>query len=232
MALDLTAESPVNFAACAYRDYRAGILSQDGAALILARNLRLPSGSAVAVLNAEPGSEALARILCGREGWQHHARTDGYPCSGCKGAAATLSEAALASSPAAGVPVTDLPNPRAEETPPPATGDAIEAFRRAFLLAGGPIGAEDDAIRAGLEAAARTGVPAGDPMPVFVIKAKDRLAVAAVSAYRRLCEGEDLHDQARQVRLAAAEISAWRERNPELVKLPGHPHVPAAGTSR
>jgi hypothetical protein len=37
------------------------------------------------------------------------------------------------------------------ETRPP----AVEAFRHAFLLAGGPIGAQDEAIRAGLDAALR-----------------------------------------------------------------------------
>lgn len=66
-----------------------------------------------------------------------------------------------------------------------------------------------------------------DPQPVFVIQAKDQLAIAAVSAYRRLCEERGLDGQAEQVRLAAAEMSAWRERNPGAVKLPGHTHVPA-----
>jgi hypothetical protein len=69
-----------------------------------------------------------------------------------------------------------------------------------------------------------------DPMPVFVIKAKDEFAVSAVSAYRRLCEARGLDDQAAQVRLAAAEMSAWRERNPGAVKLPDHPHIPVART--
>lgn len=67
-----------------------------------------------------------------------------------------------------------------------------------------------------------------DPMPVFVIKAKDEFAVSAVSAYRRLCEARGLDDQAAQVSLAAAEMSAWRERNPAAVKLPDHEHIPVA----
>jgi hypothetical protein len=65
-----------------------------------------------------------------------------------------------------------------------------------------------------------------DPMPVFVIQAKDELAVSAVSAYRRLCEARGLDGQAVQVQLAAAEMTGWRERHPDAVKIPDHPHIP------
>ena len=67
-----------------------------------------------------------------------------------------------------------------------------------------------------------------DPMPVFVIKGKDALAVAAINAYQRLCERRELHWQADEVGKAAREIELWQERHPDLVKLPDHAHVPAA----
>ncbi len=72
------------------------------------------------------------------------------------------------------------------------------------------------------------GPVADDPMPVFVIKAKDAFAVSAVWEYQRLCESRGLDAQAAQVRLARVEMSEWRERNPGAVKLPDHPHVPVA----
>lgn len=84
-------------------------------------------------------------------------------------------------------------------------------------------------IRAAETMRAKLYGPADDLMPVFVIKAKDEFAISAVSAYRRLCEARGLTDQAAQVRLAAAEMSAWRERNPGAVKLPDHQHVPVTG---
>lgn len=67
-----------------------------------------------------------------------------------------------------------------------------------------------------------------DPMPVFVIKAKDNLAPAAVFSYATLVEGLGLYTQAKQTRLALNEIVAWRERNPSACKWPDHKHVPAA----
>jgi len=70
-----------------------------------------------------------------------------------------------------------------------------------------------------------------DPMPVFVIKAKDVLAVAAVEAYRILCRHSWNFAQAAQVQLALDEIQAWQDRNPDLVKAPDHRHVPAATTA-
>lgn len=82
--------------------------------------------------------------------------------------------------------------------------------------------AEVDRLRTQLYGSHRDGA---DPMPVFVIQAKDEFAISIVSWYRRLCEARGLDRQAAQVRLAAAEISAWRERNPAAVKLPDHQHV-------
>jgi hypothetical protein len=66
-----------------------------------------------------------------------------------------------------------------------------------------------------------------DPMPVFVIKAKDKLAVQTILCYLDYCDDEDLDDQAREVRKAIAEFEAWQRRHPDAMKLPDHPHVPA-----
>ncbi len=69
--------------------------------------------------------------------------------------------------------------------------------------------------------------PAGDdPMPVVVIKGKDRLAPGAVAAYGDLCAAEHLVHQSGQVDAALAEIRAWQRRHPDLVKTPDHEHVP------
>jgi hypothetical protein len=66
-----------------------------------------------------------------------------------------------------------------------------------------------------------------DPMPVFTIKAKDALAVAAITAYRDLCTQHHLDDQAEQVQLALDEIGAWQRTHGDEMKLPDHKHVPA-----
>jgi hypothetical protein len=66
-----------------------------------------------------------------------------------------------------------------------------------------------------------------DPMPVFVLKAKDELAVSAIEWYRTYCEDYDLHDQAEEVMKAITEFEEWQARHPEAMKLPDHPHVPA-----
>ncbi len=68
--------------------------------------------------------------------------------------------------------------------------------------------------------------PDEDPMPVFVIKGKDRLAPGVVNAYRSLCTLNGLDEQATQVDLARQEIIDWQQRHPDLVKTPDHPHVP------
>lgn len=66
-----------------------------------------------------------------------------------------------------------------------------------------------------------------DPMPVFTIKAQDKLATKAVRSYRNICIDAGLHEQALEVAGALVEMAAWRERHPELVKMPDHRHVPA-----
>jgi hypothetical protein len=40
-----------------------------------------------------------------------------------------------------------------------------------------------------------------------------------------------LYDQAAEVLLAYSEMSRWRERNPDQVKLPDHAHVPVGGAA-
>lgn len=67
-------------------------------------------------------------------------------------------------------------------------------------------------------------------MPVFVIKAKDRLAVAAVQGYRERCLEAGLDHQADEVAKALDEIRDWQRRNPGLVQAPDHDHVPAGRT--
>lgn len=68
---------------------------------------------------------------------------------------------------------------------------------------------------------------AADPTePTFTIRAQDKLAVRAVSAYLGLCLELGLDDQAAQVQLALDEIEAWRAANPGRVNLPDHTHVP------
>jgi hypothetical protein len=70
-----------------------------------------------------------------------------------------------------------------------------------------------------------------EPMPVFVIKAKDRLAAAAVEGYQRMCENAGLTEQASEVAKAVQEIRTWQQRHPERLQFPDHPHVPAGGTA-
>ncbi len=68
-----------------------------------------------------------------------------------------------------------------------------------------------------------------DLMPVFVIKGKDRLAPAAVAAYRDLCAAAGLSGQADQVQHAVTEIIGWQARHPRKVQTPDHAHVPVGG---
>lgn len=65
-----------------------------------------------------------------------------------------------------------------------------------------------------------------DPMPEFTIKAKDRLALDTVAAYRQLCIDNGLMEQAIEVTRAYVEINRWQQRNPERLQLPDHKHVP------
>jgi hypothetical protein len=63
-------------------------------------------------------------------------------------------------------------------------------------------------------------------MPVFVIKAKDRLALETVGYYAMLCRWAGLPEQAAEVDKARAEMRAWRAAHPDQVKDPDHLHVP------
>lgn len=65
-----------------------------------------------------------------------------------------------------------------------------------------------------------------DPMPVFVLKAKDNLTPEIVLDYGSRCSELGWHDQANEVIKAYNEIVAWRSRNPDLCKNPDHEHVP------
>ncbi len=70
------------------------------------------------------------------------------------------------------------------------------------------------------------GPDTDDPMPVFVLKAKDLLAQSAVLAYLDTCDQHGLPRQARHVLRAADEFTAWQERHPDLLQMPDHEHVP------
>lgn len=75
--------------------------------------------------------------------------------------------------------------------------------------------------------AQRAAEPAEDPMPVFTLKAKDKLALLAVQHYELLCRERGLDDQADEVVKAIDEMAEWRHRHRSLVRLSDHPHVPA-----
>jgi hypothetical protein len=62
-------------------------------------------------------------------------------------------------------------------------------------------------------------------MPVFVLKAQDRLTLFAVAHYLTLCEVAACDEQALEVRKALKEIADWQTRNPEKLKFPDHKHV-------
>jgi hypothetical protein len=63
-----------------------------------------------------------------------------------------------------------------------------------------------------------------DPVPVFTLLAKDQLAVDTVAYYQQQCRTHGLTGQAAQVGLALDEFAAWRQRHPDLVKVPDHRH--------
>jgi hypothetical protein len=64
-----------------------------------------------------------------------------------------------------------------------------------------------------------------DPMPVFVLKGQDLLALEAIKAYRRACWDVGWDDQASQVSEAILEMLEWQKRNPDKMKRPDHKHV-------
>lgn len=78
----------------------------------------------------------------------------------------------------------------------------------------------------------RNDQPTDDPMPVFVIKAKDKLALRTLEAYTTLCVQLGLDEQAREVDKAYEEMRQWQERNRDRIKFPDHPHVPATTDTR
>lgn len=117
--------------------------------------------------------------------------------------------------------------------------DESEALRErmAELLTGvahalkgdpGPLRMHDwsDLPKVAAETAKRAAKLAGpvpdDPMPVFVIQGKDRLAREAIEAYFTLCLAQGLTGQAAEVAAAAHKIREWQTRHPDLVKLPDH----------
>ncbi len=62
-----------------------------------------------------------------------------------------------------------------------------------------------------------------DPMPVFIIKAKDNLAPRAIAAYVNSLYDAGLSMQAKHAIAALQEVNDWRERNPDLCKWPDLP---------
>lgn len=67
-----------------------------------------------------------------------------------------------------------------------------------------------------------------DPVPVFVIKASDRLALRAIYAYQNLCFQYGLSGQAAEVEKALEEMRLWRADHLDQIKMPSHVHVPVA----
>jgi hypothetical protein len=62
------------------------------------------------------------------------------------------------------------------------------------------------------------------PMPVFVIKARDALAIPTLCAYQRECVDHGLVEQADEVAKAITEVRNWQRANIDLTKLPDHLH--------
>jgi hypothetical protein len=67
-----------------------------------------------------------------------------------------------------------------------------------------------------------------DGMPVFVIKAKDELAVPTILDYLKHCRASGNLEQAREVGKALIEFIEWELANPGQIKRPDHVHVPVA----
>lgn len=67
---------------------------------------------------------------------------------------------------------------------------------------------------AGLEARLLPGEP------WFALRAKDKLSVDAVHSYAEACRRNGLIEHAEKVRIAAKQMEAWQEANPDKVKLP------------
>lgn len=86
-----------------------------------------------------------------------------------------------------------------------ATEGAVEEFRLAFLRAGGPVGAEDDAIRAGLEAAGSLTGLLGDL--AGEVERQDRFHPSGYPATR---DGVFLGIKTAAHELDVEAIGAWR----------------------
>lgn len=63
-------------------------------------------------------------------------------------------------------------------------------------------------------------------MPVFIIKAKDKLSLRALAAYHLLCVEMELTNQAVEVFKAMIEMHEWQKDNADLMQMPDHKHVP------
>ena len=62
-------------------------------------------------------------------------------------------------------------------------------------------------------------------MPVFVIKAKDKLSLRTLAAYHLLCIEVGLDQQAEEVVKAMQEMSKWQKSHQYLMQMPNHKHV-------
>lgn len=81
------------------------------------------------------------------------------------------------------------------------------------------------AITAGDAIDARLSDP--DPEEVFVLWARDLLAVAAINAYRAACAHAGLDDQRFEVSKALVALVSWQQRHPNRLRMPDHRHQPA-----
>lgn len=66
-------------------------------------------------------------------------------------------------------------------------------------------------------------IPEGEPL--FLFRARDKLAVEALRAYLRLCVDADCSGyQLRAVAEHVARFNVWSEQNPDKMKEPGSSH--------
>jgi hypothetical protein len=84
---------------------------------------------------------------------------------------------------------------------------------------------QDELTRA-QEEMARKYFSDADPEPVFVFRAQDGLAMAAITSYYSACLIAGLKDHAAEVNKAMQEFRGWQTRNPDRMKMPDKKHVP------
>lgn len=73
-----------------------------------------------------------------------------------------------------------------------------------------------------------TGIP--DDEPVFILRARDALALDTITAYAKACEAVGTDDRhVMGVEASHAQFVAWRDANAELVKLPDTAGGPTKG---